>query len=143
MDPIVKYETNSPCVNVRLHEIDIPHNIVEVGEIPQRDANGADGLSIDHVDLVGAAILLERQRLENGLRLLEVLPACAGIAVAARANVDVLGGGGGLDLVIPDVTPIGAEEVHRENASLHVLVVGLVLAVDLHHGASISAGEGD
>lgn len=55
-----------------------------------------------------------------------------------RADMDVLGGGFGLDLVIPDVTPVRPQHIHRQNASLHVLVVGLMLAIDLHDGPSIA-----
>lgn len=138
MDPIVKYETNTPRVNVCLHKVDIPHNIIEVGEIAQRHADSAHRLPIDHVDLVGAAVLLQRQRLQHALRLLEILPAGSGIAVTPCADMNVLSGRFGLDLVISDVTPVGPQQIHRQNAALHVLVVGLMLAIDLHDRPSIA-----
>ena len=55
-----------------------------------------------------------------------------------RADMDVLGRRFGLDLIISDVTPVGPQEIHRQNAALDVLVVGLVLAIDLHDGPSIA-----
>lgn len=139
MDPIVKYETNTPCINIGLNKIDIPHNIVEIGEISQRHPDSPHRLSIHHVDLVGAAILLQRQRFEHRLGLLQVLPTSSRIAVTSGANVNISGGGLDLDLIISDVTPISSQKIHRQNAALDVLVVGLVLAIDLHDGPSIAA----
>ena len=52
--------------------------------------------------------------------------------------MNVLGRRFGLDLVISDVTPVGPQQIHRQNAALHVLVVGLMLAIDLHDRPSIA-----
>lgn len=154
--------TNKPQIDVSLHKIDKRHDVIERRHVAKRHANyisstlttptSAHGMSVHHIVGVGAGILLQRQstrkkkpshpHLQHLLRLIQVLPTRSGIAVAARADVDVLRSGRQLDLpitllahsyvVVAEVRPVGVLQVDRQNAALHVLVVKHVLSVDLH-----------
>lgn len=138
MDSIV---TNKSQIDITLNKINVGHDIVESGKIPQRNTNSTHRFSIDHIQLIGATVFLQGQCLDHFLRLVEVLSAGSRIAMTSCSNMDIPSSRGELDVVVPDVRPITREQIHRQNASLHILVVRLVLSVDLHHRSSVAASH--